>query len=293
EIHIAVRGGEVCMNIVAMLRALEGRRIRAENHRLKKRLDVSPGRLGDIISQDYRMRKVCDTILQVADSDAMVLITGESGTGKTLIARLVHEASPRHSAPFVEVNCAALPDTLLESELFGHVKGAFTSAVTGRMGQFQAAEGGTIFLDEISEMPLELQAKLLRVLQEKTFRRVGGVKDISSNATIVVSSNRDLPKEVAEGRFRKDLYYRLAIFPIVIPPLRSEGRCDDILLLADHFIRNSVISPHSNVTGLSAVARQKLLRHDWPGNVRELRNVIGRALMIEKTDRIQPSSILI
>ncbi|KPK85898.1 MAG: hypothetical protein AMJ81_02420 [Phycisphaerae bacterium SM23_33] len=222
-----------------------------------------------------------------------VLILGETGTGKELAARGVHTLRCREEDRFVAINCAALTASLLESELFGHVKGAFTGADRDKTGLFEAAGHGTIFLDEISEMPADLQAKLLRVLQERSFRKVGGTTDIPCHATVIASSNRDLLKEMSDGRFRKDLYYRLAVFPVTIPPLRSDERRSDIPLLAEYLIRTSTIPKRDTVKGLSPPARKRLLQHDWPGNVRELRNVIDRALILEKTDRIQPSSIII
>jgi len=230
----------------------------------------------------------------VAESNCdPVLLLGETGTGKELAARAVHEVRHGPRREFVAVNCAALTANLLESELFGHVKGSFTGADRDKAGLFELAGTGTIFLDEISEMPRELQAKLLRVLQERTFRKVGGTRDIPCRATIVASSNRDLLGEVAKGGFRRDLYYRLAVFPISIPPLRSEQRRSDIALLAEYFIQTSRISKPDRARGLTREAREKLLSHDWPGNVRELRNVIDRALILEKSDRIGPDSIIL
>jgi len=214
-----------------------------------------------------------------------VLIVGETGTGKELAARAVHLL--RHpNEPFVAVNCAALTANLLESELFGHVRGSFT---------LELAESGTLFLDEISEMPIDLQAKLLRVLQEKTFRKVGGVKHIQSNATIIASSNRNLKKEAEAKRFRQDLYYRLNIAPIVLEPLRSTRRRQDIPLLAEHFLKTSAICPEKTgkITALTKLAIEALTRYQWPGNVRELQNVIDRAIIYETTDKIGINSIVI
>jgi DNA-binding NtrC family response regulator len=223
-----------------------------------------------------------------------VLIVGETGTGKELAAKAVHGA--RHpNGPFVAVNCVALTANLLESELFGHVKGSFTGADHEKLGLLELAGSGTILLDEISEMPLDLQAKLLRVLQEKTFRKVGGVKDITCNATIIASSNRNLYREMKANRFRRDLYYRLNICPVFIAPLRSPDRTDDIPLLADYFLNTSSICPEKRdkITCLTKLATESLQKHDWPGNVRELRNVIERAVLLETTDKIGLSSILI
>ena len=224
-----------------------------------------------------------------------VLIVGDTGTGKEVAARAVHVL--RHPGePFVAVNCAALTANLLESELFGHVKGSFTGADRDKTGLLETAGTGTIFLDEISEMPLELQAKLLRILQERTFRKVGGIKDIDCKATIIASSNRDLKKEVREKRFRQDLYYRLNICPITMAPLRSPERRQDIPLLAQHFLKTSSICAHQADAGHLHHAGspwRPCRRHDWPGNVRELRNVIERAILLETTDKIGLSSIVI
>jgi len=223
-----------------------------------------------------------------------VLIVGETGTGKELVAKAVHNL--RHpNEPFVAVNCAALTATLLESELFGHVKGSFTGADSEKTGLLEQAGCGTLFLDEISEMPMELQAKLLRVLQEKTFRKVGGAKDIICNATIMASSNRNLYEEVQGRRFRRDLYYRLNICPITIAPLRAACRREDIPLLAEYFLKTSSICPQKSIktTSLTRLALEALQKHNWPGNVRELRNVIERAVLIETTDKIGLSSIII
>jgi transcriptional regulator with PAS, ATPase and Fis domain len=223
-----------------------------------------------------------------------VLVIGDTGTGKEVAARAVHHL--RHAdQPFVAVNCAALTANLLESELFGHVKGSFTGADRDKTGLLEMAGAGTIFLDEISEMPLDLQAKLLRILQEKTFRKVGGVRDIECQATIIASSNRDLKKEVREKRFRQDLYYRLNICPIVLAPLRSPQRRQDIPLLAGYFLHTSSICAHkqSQITSITPLALEALCQHDWPGNVRELRNVIERAILFETTDKIGLDSIVI
>lgn len=222
-----------------------------------------------------------------------ILIFGETGTGKELAAQAVHAWRCGDREPLVAINCAALTANLLESELFGHVRGAFTGADREKTGLFEVAGTGSIFLDEISEMPPELQAKLLRVLQERTFRKVGGTKDICCNATIIASSNRDLPGEVRSGRFRRDLYYRLAVFPISIPPLRCESRRADIPLLAEYFLATSDIRAGSGSHRLSAEAQEMLLRHDWPGNVRELRNVIERAMILTTTGEIAPSCLVL
>jgi len=257
-------------------------------------LDETAAAIG-MVGRSEAMRKAWKLITLVACSQCNpVLILGDTGTGKEVAARAVHTL--RHpSGPFVAVNCAALTANLLESELFGHVKGSFTGADRDKTGLLELAGSGTIFLDEISEMPLELQAKLLRVLQEKTFRKVGGIKDMACQATIIASSNRDLKKEVREKRFRQDLYYRLNVCPILLAPLHSPQRREDIRVLARHFLKTSSIctnGPH-RITSITNLALEALCRYDWPGNVRELRNVIERAILLETTDKIGLSSIVI
>jgi len=224
-----------------------------------------------------------------------VLIVGETGTGKELAAQAVHTLRHGANSKCVAINCAALTANLLESELFGHAKGSFTSADREKTGLLELASDGSIFLDEISEMPMDLQAKLLRVIQEKTFRKVGGVADITTNATIIASSNRNLLKEVECGKFRRDLYYRLTICPITLAPLRSDDRKMDIPLLADYFIKNSTICPDKTgkIKGMTKLAAESLISHHWPGNVRELKNVIDRAILLETTDKIGMSNLLI
>jgi DNA-binding NtrC family response regulator len=224
-----------------------------------------------------------------------VLVIGETGTGKELAAKAIHILRHGSSSKFVAVNCAALTANLLESELFGHVKGSFTSADSEKTGLFEIAENGTIFLDEISEMPLDLQAKLLRVVQEQTFRKVGGTKEIKCNATVIASSNRNLLREVEAGKFRKDLYYRLSVFPITLAPLRHPERKEDIPLLAEYFLRTSVVAPDKTpkIKSLTKLAIETLKNHDWPGNVRELCNVIDRAILMETTDKIGCNNLLL
>jgi DNA-binding NtrC family response regulator len=248
------------------------------------------------ISMVGKSRATVDTLRMlkiVAESCCNpVLILGETGTGKEIAAKGIHLL--RHpDEKLVAVNCAALTSTLLESELFGHVKGAFTGADCDKIGLLEMAGQGTILLDEISEMPLQLQAKLLRVLEEKQFRKVGGTKSIACNATIIAASNRNIAVEVRENRFRRDLYYRLNISPITLAPLRSQHRRDDICLLAEYFLRTSTICPakSSRIKSLTSLAAEALARHDWPGNVRELRNVIERAILLETTDKIGLSDI--
>lgn len=249
-----------------------------------------------IVGKSVAMTETLRKIKIVAKSACNpVLVIGETGTGKELAAKAVHILRHGSSSKFVAVNCAALTANLLESELFGHVKGSFTSAESEKTGLFEVAENGTMFLDEISEMPLELQAKLLRVIQEQTFRKVGGTKEIKCNATIIASSNRNLLREVEEGKFRKDLYYRLAVFPITLAPLRHPERKEDVELLAEYFIRTSVIAPDKTpkIKSLTKLAIETLKKHDWPGNVRELCNVIDRAIMMETTDKIGCNNLML
>jgi len=217
----------------------------------------------------------------VAVTGTTVIIYGESGTGKELIARTLHLLSPRRSAGFIPVNCAAIPDTLLESELFGHEKGAFTGAVQARRGKFELAQGGTLFLDEIGEMPLALQAKLLRVLQEKTFERVGGSREIRADVRVLAATNRNLENDVRDGLFREDLYYRLQVFPLQLPPLRE--RQDAIPVLTDHFVRHFCRLTGKKVPGVTPEAMAALQSYQWPGNIRELQNVFERAVILARS----------
>jgi DNA-binding NtrC family response regulator len=245
------------------------------------------------VGQSPGIAQVLETIRIIADSRCNpILITGATGTGKELAAWAVHQWRSG-GGRFVGVNCAGLTATLLESELFGHVKGAFTGAERDKTGLLEAAGGGSLFLDEISEMSPDLQAKLLRVLQEKTFRMVGSTVETPCTATIIASSNRNLTEEVRKGAFRQDLYYRLAVFPVALPPLASPQRRDDIDLLANYFIATSKVSAFRGCVRLSQAARQKLREHNWPGNVRELKNVIDRALILNRSEEIPPSSIII
>jgi two-component system response regulator AtoC len=249
-----------------------------------------------IVGKSLAIAKALKMIRLVAKSACNpVLIVGETGTGKELAARAVHIIRHGSNNKFVAINCAALTANLLESELFGHVKGSFTSADREKTGLLELAGAGSIFLDEISEMPAELQSKLLRVLQEKTFRKVGGLTDIPCNATIITSSNRNLFKEVQMKKFRSDLYYRLSICPIILAPLRHQSRQEDIPVLAEYFIRNSEICPDKTgkIKGLTKLAVEKIQNHPWPGNVRELKNVIERAIMLETSDKIGLSNLVI
>jgi two-component system, NtrC family, response regulator AtoC len=264
-------------------RAVQHRRLREEVKRLQRAVSDAEG-VSDLLGTSHPMRKLVDLIERIADSDASVLIAGESGTGKELVARALHRLGPRRDGAFVAINCAALPENLLESELFGHVRGAFTDARSPRAGLFVSAGGGVLFLDEIGEMPLGLQPKLLRALQERKVRPVGGDAELPFDARIVSATNRDLETAVAEGRFREDLYYRINVVRLDVPPLRSRG--NDILLLAQHFLNRYVAPANKPIRGLSPAAAEKLLAYHWPGNVRELQNTMESAVALARFDEI-------
>jgi PAS domain S-box-containing protein len=238
-----------------------------------------------IVGRDPRMQQVFDLVDGVARTDAPVVIYGESGTGKELVAKAIHDAGPRRERPFIKVNCAALNESLLESELFGHVKGAYTGAHKDRAGRFESAGDGDIFLDEIGDLPMATQVKLLRVLEDKVVERVGDHRPIPVRARIITATNRDLPELVSRGQFRQDLYYRINVIPISIPPLRE--RREDIALLASHFFRRSQMKSGKRVRGISREAMDRITRHPWPGNVRELRSAFEYALVACKTDMIE------
>jgi len=250
-----------------------------ENQRLRRHL-AEAGKLGSIIGRSLPMRRVMALIDQVAPSSASILIAGESGTGKEIVARTIHELSARHDGPFIALNCAAIPDTLIESELFGHERGAFTGADKRRPGCFELAEGGTLFLDEIGEMKIDMQAKLLRVLEERKLRRVGGSSEISVDVRVLAASNRNLEGAAGDGTFREDLYYRLNVFTVQLPPLRE--RSDDIPLFVEHFLTELETPPNKTVTGLEPDCLEALKGYSWPGNIRELRNVMERALIVTR-----------
>ncbi len=268
---------------MAIERALGQRKVIVENENLKAQLDMRFG-MENIIGHDHRMLRIFDMIDSVADTRATVLITGESGTGKSLIARAIHRRSARRDLPFVEVACGALPETLLESELFGHVAGAFTGAAGDKVGKFMLAETGTIFLDEIATASPGMQVKLLRVLQDFEFEQVGGTKTFSVDVRPILATNEDLSKAVAEGRFRQDLFYRVNVINIELPALRE--RISDIPLLARHFLEQISRDAGKFVEGFSDQAEATLQAHQWPGNVRELQNVIERAVLLGKSDVI-------
>lgn len=263
-------------------RALEHKALADEVKRLKE-VDLAP-KTSQILGASKAIERVRDMAQRVAQSTAPVLVTGQSGTGKELVAREVHHHSPRRDGPFVAVNCAALPESLVESELFGHAKGAFTDAKTAKAGLFCEADGGTLFLDEVGELPLEVQAKLLRALQEQRVRPVGGAEEVSFDARVVAATNVDLEEAMREGNFREDLYYRLCVVEIVSPPLNARG--NDILLLAQHFLRQEAEASGRTIEGLLPKVAQCLLDYDWPGNVRELQNCMRRAVALAQHDHI-------
>ncbi len=264
-------------------RAVQHKELREEVKRLKE--EVQAGRrVVELIGNSPSMRETYDMIQQVGTSDASVLITGESGTGKELVARALHKQSSHAEGPFVAINCAAMPMNLLESELFGHTRGAFTDAKSSRQGLFIQADSGTLFLDEIGELPLEMQPKLLRAIQERKVRPIGGTNEVSFNTRIISATNRDLEEEVDSGRFREDLFYRINVVRIKVPPLRSRG--NDVLLLAQHFVDRLRTRTGKHVRGISAGAARKLLEYDWPGNVRELENSIERAVALTRFEEI-------
>jgi len=258
-------------------------RIINENRELREALQ-SRHRIEGIIAESGQMLDVISLVRRVAPSEATVLIRGESGTGKELIAKAIHFASPRASGPLVKVNCAALPETLLESELFGHEKGAFTGAITSRQGRFELANGGTLFLDEIGDLPLHLQAKLLRVLQEREYEKVGSSRPVKVDVRILAASHRPLEALIKAGQLREDLYYRLNVVTILIPPLRE--RRSDLSLLIDHFLRRFAEKNGKTIRGVTHEARDILLRYDYPGNVRELENLIERAVVLTRDEVI-------
>ncbi len=252
----------------------------------KKHVSGDPNERGRyrIIGESPPMRGVYEVIEKVADTPSTVLITGESGTGKELIARALHENSSRKNKPFVSVNCAAIPPDLLESELFGYEKGAFTGAVTSKPGRFELADEGTLFLDEIGEIPVSMQVKLLRALQEQEFERVGGIKTIRVDSRLITATNRDLKSSIAAGEFREDLYYRLNVVHVHLPPLRD--RPSDIPLLLEHFVRKFNSKLGRSVTGFEDAALSQLLRYDWPGNIRELENVVERCMIFAEDGEV-------
>jgi two-component system response regulator HydG len=268
---------------IALERAIQHRSLREEVKRLREEA-ARPSRVDELLGASQAMKGVLELLDRVRDSESSVLVTGESGTGKELVARALHRRSQRSDGPFVAINCAAVPETLLESELFGHARGAFTDARTARAGLFVQASGGTLFLDEIGELPIGLQPKLLRALQERRVRPLGGDGEVAVDARIIAAANRDLETAVAERRFREDLYYRINVIHIELPPLRARG--SDILQLAQHFLDRCAASAGKHITGISPAAADRLVSYSWPGNVRELQNCIERAVALAQYDAV-------
>lgn len=276
--------------LLVVERTLARSELRAEAENLRRQLRARDNEgLEGLLGASPAMQRVYHMVRQVAPARATVLITGESGTGKGEVARAVHALSPRASAPFVSLHCAALAESLLESELFGHEKGAFTGADKRRIGRFEQADGGTLFLDEIGEIPPATQVKLLRLLQERCFERVGGNETIKVDVRVVAATNKDLAAEVRERRFREDLYYRLNVVHIEMPPLRQRG--NDIVLLAEHFLRRFAQESNRRIDGFDDAARAKLVAHRWPGNVRELENAVERAVVFTEGGLVKASSL--
>ncbi|MGE0709227.1 MAG: sigma-54-dependent transcriptional regulator [Planctomycetota bacterium] len=273
---------------LALDRAVQHCRLREELGLLQERLRAAEP-FEELLGESAEMRELADQVQRVARTDATVLITGETGVGKELVARALHRRSARAGGPFVALNCAAVPEALLESELFGHARGAFTGALGARRGLFQNARGGTLFLDEVGDMPPLLQAKLLRALQERTVRPVGSDEEVEVDARIVAATHQDLEAAVAERTFRQDLLYRINVIHLRVPPLRERG--DDMLLLAQHFLRQLAARDGRGVTGLSPQVADLLLAHDWPGNVRELQNCIERAVALTQHERLVPDDL--
>ena len=267
---------------------IENRQLRQENVLLKRTLGLSH-QFSNIIGRSASMLEVFKMIETVARTNSTILLTGESGTGKGLVAQAIHFHSLRREKPMVSLNCGAMPETLLESELFGHMRGAFTGAESNKKGLLEVAERGTIFLDEIGEMSPVMQVKLLRVLQERRFRRVGGLEELQADIRVIAATNQDLTRAVAEGRFREDLYYRINVIPITLPPLRE--RREDIPLVAEHFLEKYAEQMGKPITSISHDAMDLLVRHEWPGNIRELENAIERAVALELTPAILSDSL--
>jgi Nif-specific regulatory protein len=265
-------------------KAVNIRALEEENRRLRKIVSKNRAPSIDVIGHSKPIQEVFGLVAQVADSNTTVLIAGETGTGKELIARAIHNNSARKGGPLVQVNCAAIPDTLIESELFGHEKGAFTGALQQRRGRFEEANGGTIFLDEVGELSAAAQVKLLRILQEKCFQPLGSSRVVNVNVRIIAATNRNLEQDILSERFRADLFYRLNVFPIYLPPLRERG--SDVILLADHFLLKYSKEMGKNVKRISTAAIEVFLSHKWPGNVRELENCMERAILMTKTDTV-------
>ncbi|HWZ91915.1 MAG TPA: sigma-54 dependent transcriptional regulator [Polyangiaceae bacterium] len=269
--------------VLALRKAEERELLRRENRQLRDEIRKEH-RFEDILAKSQKMQDIFRTISKIAEYKTTVLVAGESGVGKELVARAIHHRSSRRGGPFVAVNCGAIPENLLESELFGHKKGAFTDAVHDRRGLFEEADGGSLFLDEIGELPLALQVKLLRVLEDEKIRRVGDTRDLKVDVRIITATHRDLTAETKAGRFREDLFYRLNVLPILVPPLRD--RREDIPLLIDHFVARNNGRLGTSIRGLDTESRRLLFEYPWPGNVRELENTIERAMVLAEGDQI-------
>jgi two-component system response regulator GlrR len=275
--------------ILQIGRALESCKLASENQMLKGMLKEKYD-FANIVAKSDKMQRVLEAVSRIAKTDSTVYIHGESGTGKELIAKAIHLASPRKDKPFVAINCAAIPETLLESELFGHEKGAFTGAVRSTKGLFTQANEGTLFLDEIGDMPLSIQVKLLRALEERQFYPVGGEKPVQVDVRVVVATKKDLVEEVKKGQFREDLFYRIHVIPIVLPPLKD--RIEDIPYLVDHLLKKISQQMKRDVKGLTPKAMEKLMQHDWPGNVRELENTLEYAVTMTQRDVVTDDLVL-
>jgi two-component system response regulator AtoC len=274
--------------VLALKKAEEREALRRENRALKEQIRQE-NQFESILAKSPQMVDIFRTISKIADFKTTVLIHGESGTGKELVAKAIHSRGGRKNQPFVPINCGAIPENLLESELFGHKKGAFTDATADRRGLFEEASGGTLFLDEIGELPLNLQVKLLRVLQEESIRRLGDPRDIKVDVRIVAATHRDIGAEAKAGRFREDLFYRINVLPIAIPPLRA--RKEDINILIDHFIARNNARLGTQIRGLSSEARKLMLEYAWPGNVRELENTIERAMVLADSEMLESNDL--
>jgi len=267
---------------------IKNRRLRQDNKVMSQQLQAAHGHKG-FIGQSQPIENIRRVIELVASSESTVLITGESGTGKEVLARMLHQAGPRAKKPMVSINCGAIPEELLESELFGHVKGAFTGAMRARPGRFEVANGGTIFLDEIGDMSPKLQVKLLRVLQERCFEPVGSHQSIEVDVRVIAATHRDLETEIEAGRFREDLFYRLNVVPVHLPPLRERG--EDVLLIAEHFMQKFNEERGASITGIGDQAKQAMLHYSWPGNVRELQNLIERVATLKRSGLIEMADL--
>jgi len=283
HIHFLNSAASIAAVTLENVMALES--LKAENRRLRAELEPADGMVGDCKA----MRQLAERIAKVAQGDSTVLIVGESGTGKEVVSRAIHAASPRADKPFVAINCAAIPDTLLESELFGHEKGAFTGAVATKKGKLEVAEDGTVLLDEIGELPMTMQAKLLRVLQQREFERLGGTRPVKLHARVLAATNKDLEAAIKGGEFRQDLYYRLNVVSIPVPPLRKHR--EDIPLLAIYFATRYAQRCNRSFKGITSQARDVLMNYDWPGNVRELENAIEHAIVLGASDEIRPEDL--